>query len=201
VRARRSELHRPQARARLHDGIRRRGGRAELNIPYLLGYVGSGQFRTFGKSDEKYHVRRGNDLVAARLASLVASQATTGSELVAVALNAGVPRTPGARAAGDERDPRRLHGWRARRELRRARQFLAQLEPVIPGATRAWTGRATIDSWTGDEWTLGSYSFWKVGQYQRFAGSEREQSGACHFAGEHTSGDFQGYLNGAVESG
>ena len=26
-------------------------------------------------------------------------------------------------------------------------------------------------------------------------------AGACHFAGEHTSVDFQGYLNGAVESG
>jgi monoamine oxidase len=25
--------------------------------------------------------------------------------------------------------------------------------------------------------------------------------GHCHFAGEHTSIDFQGYLNGAVESG
>jgi len=26
-------------------------------------------------------------------------------------------------------------------------------------------------------------------------------SGACHFAGEHTSQDAQGYLEGAVESG
>jgi monoamine oxidase len=26
-------------------------------------------------------------------------------------------------------------------------------------------------------------------------------SGGCHFAGEHTSTDSQGYLNGAVESG
>ena len=25
--------------------------------------------------------------------------------------------------------------------------------------------------------------------------------GNCHFAGEHTSIDFQGYLNGAVETG
>jgi monoamine oxidase len=47
----------------------------------------------------------------------------------------------------------------------------------------------------------GSYSFWKVGQYTQFAGIEREVEGRCHFAGEHTSVDFQGYLNGAVESG
>ena len=31
---------------------------------------------------------------------------------------------------------------------------------------------------------------------------EREiEGGSCHFAGEHTSIDFQGYLNGAVETG
>jgi monoamine oxidase len=47
----------------------------------------------------------------------------------------------------------------------------------------------------------GSYSYWKVGQYTRFAGIERKQEGNCHFAGEHTSIDSQGYLNGAVETG
>jgi monoamine oxidase len=30
---------------------------------------------------------------------------------------------------------------------------------------------------------------------------EKERQGNCHFAGEHTSQDFQGYLNGAVETG
>src|SRR5262245_42679342 len=62
---------------------------SSLNMLYLLGYVGPGQFRTFGKSDEKYHVVGGNDLVAARLASAVANQVTTGSQLVAIRLNAG----------------------------------------------------------------------------------------------------------------
>ena len=83
----------------------------------------------------------------------------------------------------------------------RAQQFLKQIEPVLPGITAKFNGRATIDFWTGYEWTKGSYSYWKVGQYQAFAGAERERSGNCHFAGEHTSVDFQGYLNGGVESG
>jgi monoamine oxidase len=83
----------------------------------------------------------------------------------------------------------------------RAKQFLAQLEPVLPGITAKWNGRATVDFWTGYPWTKGSYSYWKVGQYTSIAGAEREQSGNCHFAGEHTSIDFQGYLNGGVESG
>jgi monoamine oxidase len=83
----------------------------------------------------------------------------------------------------------------------RAQQFLTQIEPLLPGLSAKWNGRATVDYWAGNPWTKGSYSYWKVGQYQRFAGVEREIEGACHFAGEHTSVDFQGYLNGAVETG
>ena len=79
----------------------------------------------------------------------------------------------------------------------------SQLKPLFPGIDipSHATGRATIDFWTAYPWTKGSYSYWKVGQYQAFAGAERERSNNCHFAGEHTSIDFQGYLNGAVQSG
>jgi monoamine oxidase len=83
----------------------------------------------------------------------------------------------------------------------RASRFLAQLEPVLPGATGNWNGKATVDFWAGYPWTKGSYSYWKVGQYTKFAGAEGQPEGNCHFAGEHTSIDFQGYLNGGVESG
>jgi monoamine oxidase len=83
----------------------------------------------------------------------------------------------------------------------RALQFLAQAEPVLPGITNAYNGRAAIEFWPGYEWTRGSYSYWKVGQYTKFAGMEGRRQGTCHFAGEHTSIDFQGYLNGAVETG
>jgi monoamine oxidase len=40
-----------------------------------------------------------------------------------------------------------------------------------------------------------------VDQYTKFAGMEYQRQGNCHFCGEHTSIDFQGYLNGAVETG
>jgi len=83
----------------------------------------------------------------------------------------------------------------------RAQQFLGQIEPLLPGATANWNGNATIDFWTGYEWTKGSYSYWKVGQYTAFAGMERAEQNRCHFAGEHTSIDFQGYLQGGVETG
>lgn len=50
-------------------------------------------------------------------------------------------------------------------------------------------------------WTRGSCSYWKVGQYTTFAGIEGCRQGNCHFAGEHTLLDSQGYLDGAVSSG
>jgi monoamine oxidase len=84
----------------------------------------------------------------------------------------------------------------------RAQAFLAQIEPVLPGITDKYIpGKATIDFWTANPWTKGSYSFWKVGQYTGFSGVEKQRRGKVHFCGEHTSQDFQGYLNGGVETG
>jgi monoamine oxidase len=265
---------------------------SSLNMLYLLGYVGPGQFRTFGKSNEKFHVRGGNDQIATGMAAQLASQIQTGVELVAIKRNATgtftltFTRGSGSFAvtadhvvlalpfsimrasvdwsqAGFGREKTlaidelgmgtnsKLHlqfssrfwsglglngetysdrgyqnTWEVSRAQpgrsgilvnytggtigasfgsgtasSRAKQFLGQVEPVLPGATKAWNGRATLDSWPAYPWTRGSYSYWKVGQYTRFAGAEYERSGNCHFCGEHTSQDFQGYLNGAVETG
>jgi monoamine oxidase len=63
----------------------------------------------------------------------------------------------------------------------------------------SWTRRAAT-SGLGHA-TKGSYSYWKVGQYTKFGGIEGRKEGEVHFAGEHTSVDFQGYLNGGVETG
>ena len=80
-------------------------------------------------------------------------------------------------------------------------RFLRQLEPVIPGGAAHWNGRAWLDHWTAHPWTHGSYSYWGPGHYTRFAGYEGVPEGTIHFAGEHTSLNFQGYMEGAVRSG
>jgi monoamine oxidase len=265
-----------------------------LNLLYLLGYSGQGQFRVFGPSNEKYHVVGGNDQITGRLAALLGGQITMGSELVAVKRNAaGTFTLTFAQASGTKSvtadkvvlalpfsilrtsvdlskagfEPLKLiairelgmgtnsklhvqfsnrfwrplgsngetfsdRGYQNTWEVTRAQPgksgvlvnytggtigasfdpssgtaearattFVRQLEPVLPGATKAWNGRAALDFWLGNRWSLGSYSYWKVGQYQRFAGMEGRRQGNCLFAGEHTSIDFQGYLNGAVDTG
>jgi monoamine oxidase len=269
---------------------------SSLNMLYLLGYSGQGQLRIFGPSNEKYHVRGGNDQIASKLAEAVRGQINLGSALVAITQNSNntyslsfqtglttqtktfdrvvlalpfsiLRSSVDYKSAGfkplkqtaikelgmgtnsklhlqfTERHWSRQLGcngetfadtgyqntWEVTRAqagtpgilvdytggkigasfgtgtaTERAQQFLAQLEPVLPGITAKWNSKATLDYWTGNPWTKGSYSYWKVGQYTKFAGVEREREGRaqnCHFAGEHTSIDFQGYLNGAVETG
>src|SRR6266566_1044224 len=60
-----------------------------LNLLYLLGYSGQGQFRTFGPSNEKYHVVGGNDQVPWELASRLSGQISMGTELTAIKQNSG----------------------------------------------------------------------------------------------------------------
>jgi monoamine oxidase len=268
---------------------------SSLNMLYLLAYSGQGQLRIFGPSNEKYHVRGGNDQIATGLSNALAGQIKLGTAMTSIRRNAdgtyklsfalagggttsttadrvvlalpfSILRTldyskagfaPLKRTAIEElgmgtnsklhvqfsdrywnsignngntyADTGYQNTWEVTRsqpgqsgilvdytggnigasfgpengtETQRAQQFLAQIEPVLPGiSNNHWNGRATIDYWTGYQWTKGSYSYWKVGQYTKFAGMERAIDGACHFCGEHTSIDFQGYLNGAVETG
>jgi monoamine oxidase len=262
---------------------------SSLNLLYLLGYIGQGRLRLFGPSNEKYHVRGGNDQVANALAAPL--RITTGSELVAIRrtatgmyvltlnqrgttkvvtadrvvlalpftmlrrvdyskagfgpqktcaiqelgmgtnskLNVGF-KTRYWRALGCNGDTYADTGYQATWEVSRAQpgtagilvdytggkigesfgsgtpsmraqRFLAQIEPLLTGITEQFNGRATIDCWAAYPWTRGSYSYYRVGQYTRFGGVEEQVSGACHFAGEHTTQDFQGYLQGAVFSG
>ncbi len=77
---------------------------------------------------------------------------------------------------------------------------------MLPGITAQWNGRATLDVPLANPFLLGSYSYWKVGQYTLFSGYEAARqpdpaTGKCHFAGEHCSINFQGFMEGGAEEG
>jgi monoamine oxidase len=82
-----------------------------------------------------------------------------------------------------------------------ARQCLSQLERPWPGIAPHYTGLATLSYPPGDPNKLGSYSAWRVGQYTLFSGYERVAQGNIHFAGEHCSINFQGYMEGGAREG
>jgi len=82
-----------------------------------------------------------------------------------------------------------------------ANASLAELARCAPASERAWNGRVIRNAWDRNPWSLGSYALVKPGQYTSFYGVEAQPRGHVYFAGEHTSVESQGYLNGAVESG
>jgi monoamine oxidase len=104
---------------------------------------------------------------------------------------------PLASFSGDPNDPAVVAGF--------ATTFLSQLDPVFPGIKGQWNQRATLDVPLANPYLLGSYSYWKVGQYTQFSGYEKARqpfpNGRCHFAGEHCSQNFQGYMEGGAEEG
>jgi monoamine oxidase len=79
--------------------------------------------------------------------------------------------------------------------------FLRQIEPVYPGTSAAYTGRAYEDHWALDPWVMGAYSYYRVGQASTYGPLAAATEGRIHFAGEHTSLTDQGFLEGAVATG
>jgi monoamine oxidase len=85
-----------------------------------------------------------------------------------------------------------------------AKALLKQLETVFPGLSPHWNGRAILSTPFRDPNLLCSYSYWRAGQYTQFSGYEGAPQGPAnqiHFAGEHCSQDFQGYMEGGAAEG
>ncbi|MFZ6044550.1 flavin monoamine oxidase family protein [Pseudomonas sp. CR3202] len=264
-----------------------------LNLIYLLGYSSKQKLEMFGESDERYHIRGGNDQLVSGMASRLGDgQIKLGHELTRISLNPdasysldfdtskgplqviaqrvvmAIPfsilrSSVDFSAAGfDARKLLAIHSmpmgnsskfqlqfrqriWRQQNsngssysdtgyqdtwEVTRgqtgsegilnnftggatavamknasldikAAQFLGQLERVLPGITNEWNGRAILNYWPGYRWTKGAYGYYAPGNYTAFVGYEGTRQDNCHFCGEHTSIESQGYLNGAVETG
>jgi len=83
----------------------------------------------------------------------------------------------------------------------RAAGFASQVERVYPGALDAFTKKAIRQHWPSSPFTLGSYTCYKPGQYSTLSDFVATPVGNLFFAGEHTSAEFNGYMEGAAESG
>lgn len=265
---------------------------SSINLLYLLSYSPSDSFDIFGGSDERYHIRGGNDQLVSHLAHRLGSAVVSSSPMVAIskrtdgryslAFESGSPKrtvvadhvvlalpfsilrcsvdhskagfSPLKQLAiqtlgmgnnaklhlqfrrriwnrlGNNGDTFADTGYQNTWEVTRAQagnsgilvdylggqpavhsgkfhfpsvvqSALRQIEPVLPGLSAQFNGVAALEYWPGNPWSRGAYSYWKVGQYSSIAGSEGIREGNVHFCGEHTSYDYQGYLNGAVDSG
>lgn len=82
-----------------------------------------------------------------------------------------------------------------------ALQFLPSLDRIYKGAAQAYNGHHKKFCWTDNPYSKAAYSAFKTGQWSTLAGWEGVPVGQLYFAGEHVSREFQGYMNGAAQTG
>ncbi len=82
-----------------------------------------------------------------------------------------------------------------------AQRLLPGLSAAFPGVEAQRNGRVERFHWPSYPQSRGSYSCYRPGQWTTIRGAESESVGNLHFAGEHCSSDFQGFMNGAAETG
>lgn len=77
-----------------------------------------------------------------------------------------------------------------------ARRLAGEIWPAAPGEIE----RGVSWFWNSQPWTRGSYAYFAPGQMTSVRPILSQPADRLHFAGEHTA-VWQGYMNGAVESG
>lgn len=78
--------------------------------------------------------------------------------------------------------------------------FLGDLDQIFPNSKKQFNNKTLQFVWEDYPYSLGAYSVYLKGQWSKFVGAEAENCENIYFAGEHTSIEFQGFMNGAVES-
>jgi monoamine oxidase len=79
--------------------------------------------------------------------------------------------------------------------------LLPDLDKIYPGAAALYVAdSAQRMHWPSYEYARGSYACYLPGQWS-FWTLEGEREDSVHFCGEHTSPEFQGWMEGAVETG
>ena len=82
-----------------------------------------------------------------------------------------------------------------------AERLLPGLNKVFPGVRQEWLGTALRAYWPSNPFIRASYAAYTPGQWTSIRGAEGLTVGNLYFAGEHTSLDWQGFMNGGAESG
>lgn len=82
----------------------------------------------------------------------------------------------------------------------RNEEYDKHLERILPGYTQNVVRRQFVD-WVSEEWTRCGYSFPLPGEFLKQAKILHVGVGRVHFAGEHASFGFVGYMEGALQAG
>lgn len=93
------------------------------------------------------------------------------------------------------------HVWKTALPIETVDKIVTELDKVFKGSKDKFLGKHVFVNWIDFPFSKGSYSCYKVGQWSSISGKEIEPVGNFFFAGEHCSTEFQGFMNGAAETG
>lgn len=80
-------------------------------------------------------------------------------------------------------------------------QAIEDLEVLFPGLQASRLPGLLSSPWLQDPFSQGAYACYTVGQWTTLHGSEGQHVDHLYFAGEHCSRRYQGYMEGATETG
>lgn len=93
------------------------------------------------------------------------------------------------------------HVWRTELPDKRVNALVDRIDKIFVHSKEKFKGKHVFVNWIEYPYVKASYTCYKPGQWTTMAGMESLPVGNFFFAGEHCSQMFQGFMNGAAESG
>jgi monoamine oxidase len=93
------------------------------------------------------------------------------------------------------------HTWKTDLPEAEIGKYVNELDVVYPGSKNAYANKHVFAAWSTYPWVKASYTCPKPGQWNGALLHVAEPIGNIYFAGEHCSVDYQGFMNGAAETG
>ena len=93
------------------------------------------------------------------------------------------------------------HIWKTDLPQNEIDKYIGEMETVFPGSKKQYANKHAFAAWSTYPWVKASYTCPKPGQWNTAMLHTSEPIGDVYFAGEHCSVEYQGYMNGAAETG
>jgi len=106
-----------------------------------------------------------------------------------------------SKVAGQNPHAPATHIWKTDLPQKEIDKYVGQMEEVFPGSKKAYVNKHVFACWSSYPFVKASYTCPKPGQWNTAMLYTSEPVGDVYFAGEHCSVDYQGFMNGAAETG
>ena len=82
-----------------------------------------------------------------------------------------------------------------------AKIYLPKMNKFFNSSNEAYNNKVAKFHWPTHKYSKASYTCFSPGQFTTIEGAQAEAEGNMFFAGEHCSYEFQGFMNGAAQTG